>query len=480
MDSNDITRRRVIGTLGAAGSIALAGCGGDGEDATETATETESDGGTGETETPTQTEGTTERPEGTVKIGALQPLSGPLGFYGKMTTWGWYTAFGMKDGVSMDDLPAKDSGAGDYTFEVGNTTYELLLRDTKASPTEAQSLAGDMVRDENVDLLLGVTNSGGAQNIANNVSSQAKVPTMLGPAASASVTNSNEYCDEYVYRTAETVEMDAFAAGKYLANETDLNDIWIYYADYSFGQSINKFYTKALEEAGANILGRTALPQGYSEDWAGQFEKAQDAGADAMLGGFTVATLPQMTKTYLSNDYPFRFVGGYTTLAGAAAFGQTIDTVLEGDLTGESLQDAGMGPFTTRYHWNQYDNKFADEALQIHREKYGQNTDLYTGGAHAAISAIDQAVMQSGSTNSDDILNEWVGMEIKETLKGEGNYKFQEYNNQARSSMSVAPPIASQNPEYWPAAIQPGEPDKVYSPDQTTIKPDDVEMTCQL
>lgn len=480
MDSNDITRRRVIGTLGAAGSIALAGCGGGGGDETDTPTEsTGGDGGDGGTETPTESGGSTERPDGTLKIGMLQPFSGPLGFYGQMTAWSYYTYFGM-NGVPMEDLPGPESGAGDYEFTLGDTTYELLARDTKANPSEVQSIAGDMVRNQDVDLLLGITASGGAQNVANNVSSQANIPTMLGPAASASITNSNQYCDEYVYRTAETVEMDAYAQGQYLANETDVQDVWIYYADYSFGQSINRFYGQALEANGANVIGRTALPQGYSEDWAGQFQKAQDAGADAMLGGFTVATLPQMTQTYLAGDYPFRFVGGYTTMAGAAAFGSTIDAVLEGELTSENIYDAGMGPFTTRYHWNQYDNEWADEALQLHREKYGQNTDLYTAGGHAAMSAIDQAVQQGGSLNPDDILNEWKGMTIQQTLKGEGNYQFQEYNNQARSSMSVAPPIPTQEPEYWAAPIQPGEPDKVYAPDETTIKEDNEFMGCEL
>ncbi len=481
MAPNRSTRRKVIGTVGAAGAIALAGCsGGSGDDNTETPTETDTGGDGTETETNNGTETpVTEQSGGSLKIGVLQPFSGRLGFYGKLTTWGYWTAFGMK-GVPLEALPGPEQGANEYTFELGDTTYEFITRDTRYSVQEGQSLAAELVRQDEVDMLLGVTNSGGVQTIANNVASQANIPLMAGPAASATLTNSDEYCSEYLYRTSETVEMDALSQGKYLANETDVQDVWIFHADNSFGQSIKRFGTSALESNGATIIGTTGVPSGYSEDWASQFREAEAAGAEAAIAGFTVATLPQMMAAYLAGDFSFRFIVGDITMFSAAAYGQVIQQAFGDQLTAERLWKSGLGPFTTRYHWNQYDNEYAQEANEIHRQKYGQNTDMYTAGAHAAISAIDQAVEQAGSTDTDDLLEEWQGMTIQETLKGEGNYQFQEYNNQARSSMSVAPPVPTEEPTYWKAPVQPGDPEKVFAPDETTLKADDGYVSCQL
>ncbi|MFT4881484.1 MAG: branched-chain amino acid transport system ATP-binding protein [Salinirussus sp.] len=72
------------------------------------------------------------------------------------------------------------------------------------------------------------------------------------------------------------VAMDGFGGGQCIANETDIDSVYIYYANYSFGQSVNQYYASVLENNGVPVEGRTALPPGYAEDWPGQFQKAVD------------------------------------------------------------------------------------------------------------------------------------------------------------------------------------------------------------
>jgi branched-chain amino acid transport system substrate-binding protein len=226
-------------------------------------------------------------------------------------------------------------------------------------------------------------------------------------------------------------------------------------------------YRRVLEANGVSVAGSQALPQGYSADWPGQLENATNAGVDAIIGGFTVATLPAMLGTYLANDYDFRFVGGWgTRLSGGALGGILADALPE--LTAEAIDDAGLGPLTTRYHWNQYDNDINTEANQVHRDAYGTNADLFTSGMFTAASAIDQAVSVSGSSNGDDIREALKGMSVTTTMKGEGGYQFQEWNNQARSAMTVADPIPTEDTQYWDAGIQPSEPVATYGMDETT------------
>ncbi len=447
---------------------------------TDTPTERDRETAT-ETETPTETATATAtgRPDATLKIGVLQPFSGPLEVYGKLAMWGYYTALGMR-GVPIGNLPPADAGAGDYSFEIGDTTYEFFARDTRYSASEAQSLAGNLVQYEDVDVLLGVTNSSAAQNIAGNIASRANIPYLAGPAPTPDLTNEDRYCDEYVFRTSETTAMDAITGAKYLTQTAGFNSVWSYHADHSLGNTLYRYYSDTLEDNGASVLGSTALPAGYSEDWAGHLQKAEKAGADVAIAGFTVATLPQLIRAYLQGDYSFRLVSGFTTMAGMTALGSVVEQALDETFTRANIYNAGLGPFTTRYHWNQYDNEYAREANEIYRQKYGQNTDFYTAGAHAAVSALDQAVEQASSTDGDDLVTELTGMAVEETLKGRNGYRFQEYNNQARSPMSVAMLSPTEEPDYWDASIQPSRPLATLDADETTVEERGFGMDCRL
>jgi branched-chain amino acid transport system substrate-binding protein len=373
---------------------------------------------------------------------------------------GFYSFFGYAGA----DIPGEIS-TGEQSFELGDTTYTVELRDSTGAPGEAQTQAREMA--QNVDILAGGTSSASAIAIANNVAKRANVPYMAGPAASVSLTGSSDNCGATVFRASETVAMDAQSGGKYIANETDIGSVYIYYADYSFGQSVFNNYKRVLEANGVTVEGSQALPQGYSADWPGQFENATSAGVDAVIGGFTVATLPAMLGTYLANDYDFRFAGGWGTKISGGALGAALQQALD-ELTTESIDQAGLGPLTTRYHWNQYDNDINTEANQVHRDAYGTNADLFTSGMFTAASAIDQAVSQAGSANGDDIREALKGMTVTTTMKGEDGYKFQDWNNQARSAMTVADPIPTENTEFWDAPIQPGQPKQTYGMDETT------------
>jgi len=444
MDSNGITRRRVISTLGAAGAIGLAGCGDGG-----------SSGGNNVNE---------------VTIGMIQPLSGSLRPYGQIAMRGFYTYFGYRGADIPDEI-----SEGTEEFDVDDTTYTIEVRDSGGDQTEAQNAASELAGD--VTALAGGTSSASAIAIANNVANAQGIPYMAGPAASVEITGSSDNCSEAVFRGSETVAMDAQSGGKYVAEETDIDSVYIYYADYSFGESVQENYQRVLEDNGVTVAGTQALPQGYDDDWPGQFDSAVNANVDAVIGGFTVVTLPAMLGTFLAGDYDFRFVGGWGTRLSGQALGATLAGVLGEDFTAEDIRNAGLGPLTTRYHWNQHDNDIASEANDIHVENYGTNTDLFTAGTFTNASAIVQGVEQAGSADPGDIVDELTGMSVDETLKGEGGYEFQEYNNQARSAMTVADPIPTED-DNWDAPIQPSEPLQTYSMDVTTLPQD--ESDCSL
>ncbi len=412
-----------------------------------------------------------------MKIGVLQPVSGDLGYYGKQALWGFFSGLAYKG----DTDPIAESTTGTYTATAGDTDYELLVRDSKFSADTAQSAATDLVENESVDMLFGTASSGAASRVIDTVVDTADVPFMAGPAASAGITSNEGTCSDIVFRASENTAMDARSGGKYVAQETDISSVYLFGADYSFGRAVVNNYEEVLTNNGVEIAGKRFVPQGYSE-WEGLLDNAEEAGADGVVGGFTVATLPAMFTSYLQGDYSYSVFGGLATRITNAVVGQTLQQALGEPLTQEKIDNSGLGPFTTRYHWNQYDNEINDTFVEEYTNAYGTVPDLFSAGTFTAASAIVQAVQSAGATGGADVAEALRGMTVTDTPKGEDGYTFQEYNNQARSAMTVADlaPTSDEWSDSWQAAIQPGEPLATIAKEETTIPADAPGMDCSL
>lgn len=447
----------MLGALGATGVVGLAGCANGGQTPTGTAT---ASGATG-----------------TVKIGAIQPLSGDLQYYGQQSMWGFYSGFGFKAGMGGDALP--EATTGTKTMTVGNVDYELVVKDTVTSAgVKAQERAETLVTDDGVDLLFGTTLSSSAQQVIKNVTKQAGVLTLIGPAASAGITSSSDTCGRNVFRASENTAMDARSGGKYVANNTDISKVYLFGADYSFGHAVVRNYEQILTENGIEIVGKKFVPRGYKQ-WDGLLDNAESAGAEGIVAGFTVVTLPALFRAFLGGDYSFRVIGGMPTRIGIGIAGDILIEQYGEPLTQDALDNSGLGPFTTRYHWNQYDNDINSTFVDMYSTAYGSLPDLFTSGTFAAASSIVQAVEAAGSTAPKDIRSQLRGMTIAETPKGTDAYTYQTYNNQARSPMTIVD-LAVSDEENWQAAVKPSRPIGRVPAGETTIPKDGEGMNCSL
>ena len=446
------TRRSVLKAAGAAGVTGLAGVAGC--------------AGLGGSSSPD-----------TMKIGVMQPLSGNIAYYGQHSLWSFLSGLAYKG----DTDPIAEPETGTEEVEVGDTTYELVIRDTQFSADEAQSIANNLVSDEEVDALFGCASSGAARRVANNVLSATDIPYMAGPAAAADLTSSDETCSPQLFRANETTAMDARSGGRYVAEESDVSSVYLFGADYSFGRAVVNNYRRVLEAAGVEIVGERFVERGHSE-WQGLLQNAEEAGAEGVVGGFTVSTLPNMFAAFLQGDYSYRLFGGFATQIATGVLGDTLKSVYGEPLTQEKLDGVKAGPFTTRYHWNQYDNEINSSFVDMYTDAYSAVPDLFSGGTFTAASAIVQAVEEAGSTQPADLVDGLTGMTVTDTPKGENAYTFQEYNNQARSEMTVAnvTPTTDEWADTWAAAIQPSDPIARVSAEETTIPEDSDQMNCSL
>jgi len=455
----------MLGAIAAAGIGGAAGCTtGNG---TETTSESDDDGGGGgggtTAETTTQADVSAS---GTVKIGVMQPMSGDLQYYGMQSIWGFLSGLAYK----TDSDPLTGVSEGTETIEDGDVTWELVFRDTEFSADQAQTLATNLVQDESVDALFGCSSSSAAQRVVDTVvnTSGVDVPYMAGPAASATLTSSAETCSEQLFRANENTAMDARSGGKYVAEETDVDRVFLMGADYSFGQAVVSNYREVLEANDVEIVGERFVPQGY-DDFDGLFQQAVEADAQGVVGGFTVATLPNFMTA--GANYDVRIFGGFATEITNSVVGGLLENIIDGELTEQKVRDAQIGPFTTRYHWNQYDNEINSSFVDMYTSAYGKVPDLFTSGTFTAASAFHQAVQASGSTEGVDLVDAMTGMTVADTPKGTDGYAFQEYDNQARSEMTIAYPVPTEDQwsEYWGASIQPSDPVSRVSMDESTV-----------
>ncbi len=466
--------RRTGTAVGGAGIAGLAGCAGDGSDGGDGGDGSDgSDGGDDGGDGSDGDDGGDMSDE-TVRIGALQPTSGDLQYYGQISLMGFYSGLAYKHDVD----PVEELTPGTYTVAVDDgPDYEIIVEDTEFNPDTAQNVATNLVVDQDVDVLFGGTSSDSARRIIDTVVDEADVPYLIGPAADADITVSDEFCHPLAFRASEHTAMDARAGGSHVAREFDIDTVAIFASDNAFGQGVANNYTEVLEAEGVEVLEPRFVEVGYSE-FDGLFEQALSDGATGVVGGFTAATLPQFLTSAISFDV--QVFGGFAALLTTKLIGGTIESALGEDFTEQDIKDAGLGPFTTRYHWNQYENPINEEFRQMHIDAYDIVPDLFSSGTFTVASALSQAVSESGSTDGADIADAMRGMTVAETPKGADGYTFQGHNNQAASRMTVAWPVPTSD-EYadtWDAPIMPGEPLERLDADDVMVPEEDA--SCSL
>ncbi|ELY39182.1 ABC transporter substrate-binding protein [Natronorubrum tibetense] len=413
--------------------------------------------------------------EETMTIGAIQPVSGELDYYGGISLMGFYSGLAYK--YDVDPIDGMTTGTYELDPDDG-PTFEIIVQDTRFDPETAQNVAEDLVVDEDIDLLFGASSSDSARRIIPNVIDEADIPYIIGPAADGDITVSGDHCHELAFRASEHTAMDARTGGRYVAEQGDVSTVAIFAAEGAFGEGVANNYQEVLENEGVEVLDPRFVEPGYSE-FEGMFDEAIEQGADGVVGGFTFQTLPEFLPTAMSYDEVQAF-GGFAELVTTRVTGETVEAVLGEDFTEDDVRDAGLGPFTTRYHWNQYDNEINDEFVDLHVDAYGQVPDLFSAGTFVGASALVQAIEESESTDGQDIADAMTGMTVTDTPKGEGAYTFQEHNNQAASEMTVAWPVPTSD-EYadtWDASVMPGEPIETYAADEVMVPAD--ESTCDL
>jgi branched-chain amino acid transport system substrate-binding protein len=177
--------------------------------------------------------------ERSIKVGIIDPYSGPPAVYGQDALTGFKLA--------LADINKKG---------VLGTKIEFTTRDTKFKVDIGLSMAKELVMNEKVDLLVGTVNSAVSLAVSDYAKGE-KMPFMVWISKSEKITGEKGH--RYAFSTAENTYMAGKAGGLALSKKPYIK-YWIAGDDYEYGHAI-------ADAAWRNLKGLNLKVERMGQSW---------------------------------------------------------------------------------------------------------------------------------------------------------------------------------------------------------------------
>ena len=224
-------------------------------------------------------------PAGTIKVGAIGPLTGDYAIYGSAV------ANGIQ--IAIDEINAK-----------GGLQFELLSEDDQGDPTMAVN-AYNVEMEKGMQVLLGTTTSGACAAVAD-VANEERV-FVLTPSASNPVVNEGK---DNVYQVCFTDPNQGASSAqtiKSLGVGEKIAVIWNNAQDYS--TSIYQSFMAKAQEIGLEVVADTTFSDDGNADFSVQLQAAANAGADLVFLPIYYTPIVAIMQQADAAGYDFKFFG---------------------------------------------------------------------------------------------------------------------------------------------------------------------------
>nr|WP_323031321.1 ABC transporter substrate-binding protein [Brachymonas denitrificans] len=332
----------------------------------------------------------------------------------------------------------------DFGGEVLGKKVELVSADHQNKADIAASKAREWLDQQNVQMMVGGTNSATALATAK-IMAEKKKPYFIIGAGSARLTN--EDCTPYnVHYAYDTVAL-ARVAGKALIERGDKN--WYFLtADYAFGHSLEKDTTTIVEAGGGKVLGSVKVPLGNS-DFSSFLLQAKQSKAQVLglanAGGDFINSVKAANEFGLSKDMK---------LAGLLVFINDVHAL--------GLKDAQGLLATTSWYWNQDDDsrKFAKRFF----EKFNRMPSMLQAADYSATTTWLNAVKAAGTTDGDAVMKVIKETPINDMFVKDGKVREDGRLAQTMYLMQVKKPDESKEPWDYYQQVKSVPGDQAYTP----------------
>lgn len=186
----------------------------------------------------------TPGPAGSVKIGVLNPTTGPFAVFGEQVNTGIRLYF---DGIGN---------------AVDGTAIELVFADTAGDPQQALDQARRLVQEERVDLLMGIVNSAVVPPLAE-FAGQEQVPLVITIGGARVATGENR--NPFVFRTAMANGQQDRVLGWYTAEKLGKRRAATFAWDFLVGEERVSGFAETFTAAGGQIVAQQKPPLGTTD-----------------------------------------------------------------------------------------------------------------------------------------------------------------------------------------------------------------------
>lgn len=199
-----------------------------------------------------------------IKIGVLQPLTGPVSAAGLAIT----------DAIKManDEVNAKGG--------VNGRKIELVIEDTRNDPATCSSAAEKIITRDKVAAIIGAWGSSCTLAVLP-VLEKHKVPMVVETSSSAKVTTPGQGWNEYTFRLSPPTPMEGEALrGK--VKELGIGSAYFLAVNNDWGRGTKGAYGPVIENEGGKIAGE-AFFKDDETNFQAYLTKANSSGADTIL-----------------------------------------------------------------------------------------------------------------------------------------------------------------------------------------------------
>ena len=303
----------------------------------------------------------------TVKIGVVQPLTGPVAYDGNI--------YANTVKMLVDDMNAKGGVLG--------KKIELVIEDGACNPAQSVNAAEKLVVRDKVVALLGAfcsTSTAAMMEVAR----KHKIPHITGISTAAQLTEQN---NPYFFRAVATTPMLGAAFGGELPKVVHAKRFAFLVINDDGGRSMVASYPKSIEAAGGSVVG-TEFFQSSELQFLSQITKIKSTNPDAIVIAANTQHAAALSKQ-------IREMGINAPLMGEGAW--TSDSYIK------MAGPASEGIYGMVEYVYTIKNPVNEAFVKMSREKLNENPSKFAGAAHNAINIVVDAIRRAGSADPEKI-----------------------------------------------------------------------------
>lgn len=326
--------------------------------------------GSQETSTPggsNNASGTKE--DGSIKIGAIFPLTGGSAYQGK--------SFRQGIELAMEEINANGG--------IDGKKLEILFEDDKGIPAEGVNAAQKLITQDKVSAILGNFNS--SVTLAVRAVTEREKVVQLTPGSTAD--DVTEPGHPYMFRNIMPNSFQAPELAKFTIEELGLKNIAIIAENTDYGRSGAEQFEQMAEQLNGNVLTVEYYNQG-DKDFYASLTKIKNMNPDAVFISGLLTEGAQILKQArdLKLETQWLGLGGFTN--------DNFPTLAEG---------AAEGMIHVSYFEPDAYEYFPDskEFVENYEKKYGYKPDMYAANAYEATYILAEAIKMAGSDDREKI-----------------------------------------------------------------------------